>query len=326
MKKMLLVLGVAAAAMTSCTSDEVLEMNPTNVIKFESFVNKSTRAVTEINNNNPLVNFYVFGGYTTPYTNNVFDNTSIGINGETTAEWTANTYKFAAYANAATGGELTNTQKVSFDGTTLQFPGYVVSDANDLIAAAPQSVVNTDLDNTPVDLTFKHMLAQVKFTFTNLDNKHRLSVSNISVTGVKNQGTGSIVEGGTISWISLNVVGNYSMLYAGQTVSASGIYAPEFQMVIPQELTDIKISFTVSFIDSNEAVVSTETFSGISLKYDNETSANNFTAWQPGYRYNYTASFPSDPKTIKFDVTVAPWEDKTALGNNASPDDNTMDF
>ena len=331
MKKMLLVLGVAAAAMTSCTSDEVLEMNPTNAIKFESFVNKSTRAVTEINNNNQLVNFYVFGGYTSPYTNNVFDNTSIGVNGETTAEWTANTYKFAAYANASSGGELTNTQqnvKVSFDGTTLQFPNYVVSDANDLIAAVSQSVDNTDLDNTTVDLTFKHMLAQVKFTFTNQDNSHRLIVSDISGAGVKNQGSGSIIAGGTINWDQLQVANDYSMSYTGQTVSASGTYAPGFQMVIPQALTDIKISFTVSFIDSHDAVVSTETFSEIPLKYDNdtETPANNFTDWQPGYRYNYTASFPSDPKTIKFIVTVDDWEDKTASGNNTTPGDNTMDF
>ena len=172
------------------------------------------------------------------------------------------------------------------------------------------------------------MLAQVKFTFNNLDANHRLNVTNITVAGVKNQGTGSIIAGGTISWDQLQVANDYSMSYTGQTVSASGTYAPEFQMVIPQALTDIKISFIVSFIDSHDAVVSTEKFSEISLKYDNDTEipANNFTAWQPGYRYNYTASFPSDPKTIKFNVTVDPWEDKTASGNNITPGDNRMDF
>lgn len=323
MKKILLVLGVAAAAMTSCTSDEVVEMNQSNLIKFESFVNKSTRAVTEINS---LTNFYVFGGYTTPY-NNVFNNTLIGSDGKTTAEWTANIYKFAAYTNAATNDGPSGTD-VSFDGTTLKFPDYVVSDANDLIAAAPQTVDNTSLNNPNVSLTFKHMLAQVKFTFTNEDNSHKLSVSKISVAGVKNQGTGSIVENGTISWSSLDVVNDYSMSYESQTVSASGTYAPEFQMVIPQDLTNIKISFTVSFIDSNEEVVSTETFNNISLIYDNETETptNNFTAWQPGYRYNYTASFPSDPKTIQFNVIVDDWEDKTASGNNELPGDDQMDF
>ena len=54
MKKMLLMLGVAAAAMTSCTNDEVVEMNPTATIQFETFVNKGTRATIDVTN--PVIN------------------------------------------------------------------------------------------------------------------------------------------------------------------------------------------------------------------------------------------------------------------------------
>lgn len=48
MKKSILMLGLAVAAMTSCTNDEVMEVNQNNLIKFESFVNKGTRTVDEV--------------------------------------------------------------------------------------------------------------------------------------------------------------------------------------------------------------------------------------------------------------------------------------
>ena len=62
MKKMLLVLGVAAAAMTSCTSDELIEVNQSSLIKFEPFVNKGTRSVTDTDGR--ITKFYVYGCHT----------------------------------------------------------------------------------------------------------------------------------------------------------------------------------------------------------------------------------------------------------------------
>ena len=123
MKKMLLVLGVAAAAMTSCTSDEVVEMNPANAIKFESFVNKGTRAVENVVNTSGtevgLQKFFVFG---THGSNNDFINTPVTYNGsgwEYTdggdRYWVVATYKFGAYATTNNDrSPLTNPNNVSF--------------------------------------------------------------------------------------------------------------------------------------------------------------------------------------------------------------------
>ena len=47
MKKSLFMLGAAIVALSSCTQDEVLNVNENRVISFESHVNKNTRAVTE---------------------------------------------------------------------------------------------------------------------------------------------------------------------------------------------------------------------------------------------------------------------------------------
>ena len=356
MKKMLLMLGVAAAAMTSCTSDEVLEMNPTNTIKFESFVNKGTRAVTPTIQSG-LTQFYVFGSYgendTKVFDNIVFDNIAVTYDNTANnwkpneeAEWTKNVYTFAAYATANGSRDINDpddqlADAVSFSEDGLKFTNYVVSDDEDLVAAIA-NVDNREFRNPEVPLTFKHMLSQVTFEFTNLDSKHKLRISDLEISNVKNKGTGILNSGGIngiISWPEANLsvhdtyqlsyVGNTidQLSYVGNTIDPSAIYQPEFKLVIPQSLSSITLSFVVEFIDTNGAVVDQETFTNIPLVYNNaDDDADKFTAWQPGYKYTYTANFPSDPKTIRFGVTVEDWDNKTASGNNARPDDNTMDF
>ena len=60
MKKFLF-LGIAATAMfASCTNDEMVEMNPQSAIGFETFVDKSTRAATDVTTDN-LTAFWVYG-------------------------------------------------------------------------------------------------------------------------------------------------------------------------------------------------------------------------------------------------------------------------
>jgi hypothetical protein len=71
MKKSLLLLGVAVAAITSCTNDEVLDINKNTNITFDGFINKGTRTVTSTTTGD-LQKFYVFGNHgTTVDFNNV---------------------------------------------------------------------------------------------------------------------------------------------------------------------------------------------------------------------------------------------------------------
>ena len=96
MKKSLFMLGLAVAAFTSCSNDELMEVNTNNVITFESHVNKGTRAVT---NTDVLTKFYVFGSHGTT---NVFNNVAVTNDGTgwdytNHVAWTANTYKFAMF-------------------------------------------------------------------------------------------------------------------------------------------------------------------------------------------------------------------------------------
>ena len=111
MKKSFLMLGLAVAAMTSCTNDEVLEQNQSTrkAIGFESFVNKGTRAAdgyvdvtNEVTSSN-LKRFYVYGNDSET---NIFDNVSVIKSGDewvmqesNEKYWETKEYKFAAYAD-----------------------------------------------------------------------------------------------------------------------------------------------------------------------------------------------------------------------------------
>ena len=60
MKKFLFLGFVTTAMLASCTNDEMVEMNPQNAIGFEMFVDKSTRAATDVTTDN-LTAFEVYG-------------------------------------------------------------------------------------------------------------------------------------------------------------------------------------------------------------------------------------------------------------------------
>ena len=113
MKKNLWMLGVAVAALASCTQNEVLEVSNEKAISFDSFVEKGARATADITKKN-LTDFWVFGdkyvlGQTTEdYEDRLFDNelVSKGTDGAWTYAspiryWQSNkTYRFAAYSDA----------------------------------------------------------------------------------------------------------------------------------------------------------------------------------------------------------------------------------
>lgn len=155
MKKNLFLLGLAVAAMTSCTNDEVLDVQQPvqKAIGFESFVNKTSRAVTPTTTPSEtkddegnvtaiggLEKFYAYGYYQSTPATSVFDGIAVtryilastqsekataywnydldGANGnENLAYWTSNIYQFGAYANGNDTNPLTFTEgnKITFE-------------------------------------------------------------------------------------------------------------------------------------------------------------------------------------------------------------------
>lgn len=323
MKKQILTVAVAALALAGCSKSETVEVAGNRAIGFNSFVNKNTRAVTTIDKADALgTNFYVFGRYgTAPNWGIAFDN-EISI---ATYYWQAGkTYHFGAYANGA-NGKIDNAE---FDAKTktLTFPAYTPDDKKDLIAAVTGDIKESEYSPTSkdVELNFKHLLSQVKLTFTT----DAAATYKMTITDVKIEGAVSTADGkynGTATWTAIPESGNNGYTYEefgtraeGGKVISSGVPADQVKFVIPQESTD---NLKVTFIATLKGTEATGTATFEATLEHNLSTAN---TWMPQYCYNYTANVPLE-KVIdnpegKVKITFTPkleaWVD---LGNTGIP-------
>ncbi len=312
-----------ALALGGCSKTETTEVAQGRAIGFDAFVGKSTKAVTEVTNDN-LTAFYVFGDYQNGEAwVDVFDNTkvtgsTVGSRSEWTPEQTAywlenKTYKFGAYANG-NGGKLES--GVSFDPATetLKFENYDVTaeGTGDLIAAIPASVNVGD----PVALTFSHMLSQVKFTFTNEDaDTYTMKISDIKIESAVTTCTGTYTNTGGASWNGGTANGTYDF---GTLDNIAGTTGTTDLLVIPQSNESLNVTFTATFTDDSgsETPIAKGDFKA-SLKYIAADGKGTNNMWTPGYRYNYTATINAstiddtlEENIIKFTVkAVNEWDD-----------------
>ena len=336
MKKSFLMFGVAAMALASCTQNEVVEYAENRAIQFDTFVNNNTRAVTELKTEN-LTKFNVFAYHGT----NTVDYNNVLVTGNSTSGWTpaanaywqaGNAYEFAAYSDQ--NGELSN---VSFANKTLTFTGYEV-DGKDLVAAQTSVASQSYVDSyTDVNLTFYHMLSQIKFTFTNSDaDDYTLKISNIKITaGKKATGTFTMSAPNTplITWNATDSNnGEYTIAeIADIAKGANRTTASESLLILPQNTDNLKVTFTATLTDAGKVKIAEGNFEA-PLDIDGGAQTSN---WMPGYRYNYTATlnggdvpvYPTDPedpdakpKKIEFsNVTVDEWENSTPDTDPTTP-------
>lgn len=325
MKKSLFVLGMAVAAFASCTNEEVMEVAENRAIGFNTFVGNNTKAITEIDEtNNKLTQMFVFGYHTTGTWTPDFENVlATGSESSwttaTTAYWQdGQDYEFAAYSdgNSATALTATFTAK----SKTLSITDYTVGN-KDLVAAT-QTVAAAQV-TTPyptVNLTFYHMLSQVKFTFTNTDSReYTMKIGNLTFKAGKTGNATFVAGTPTIDWTSTDSnQGDYTITGIDDIAEdeTTTEHATESIAVMPQNTDNLEISFKATCTDAANNEIASGTFTA-SLDIDTN---NTNSEWQPGYRYNYTAEINAstiDPNLenneIKFTVeTVDGWEDNAS--------------
>ena len=316
MKKSLFVLGVAVAALASCTQSEVLEVAENRAIGFDAFVNNQTKAVIPVTSINSS-QFYVFGEYAT--TTDSWTTEGSAFNNETgdaTYYWEPNkTYRFGAYADGLAG----KVGNASFDAATktLSFPAYTPKDL-DLVAAVSADIDSKDATQATnankVALTFKHMLSQVKLTFTtDASSTYQLTISGVSISNAVSTADGTLVgDAGTPTWNNTSATAGYAyeeFNEGGQLVSKN---APvdQVKLVIPQSNTDgITVTFTATVKAEGTGTTTFTANLGHTL-----TDAN---TWKPGYCYNYTANVELDKVLdnlgennvpILFEPSVGGWQ------------------
>lgn len=253
MKQKLFVLGVAMAALASCSQNEVLDIPESRTIQFaDSYVGKPTRGSIITNDN--FKSFYVFGNKYegSTWDTKIFDNVNV-YKGDGTA-WGyddlvtyegSKKYSFAAYSNGGIYGKgdgIINGVKFTVsdtpDETKLEFTDYSTADNRDLVV----SFSRTDLEsnNQAVKFDFKHALAQVKVIIQSaLGDENRIAISNFSVQGFKDQANLTFtkkdhVQADEISWgnsLSSNkTINQLDNSEATTSNSAYGTYT-----VIPQK-------------------------------------------------------------------------------------------
>lgn len=318
MKRSLFLLGMAAAALSSCTNEDVVDVAQNRTIRFDTFVNNNTRAVTEVTTEN-LSSYYLFGKYgdaTGNYSVLVFDNEPSSA----IAYWTANKYyAFGAYANG-NGNQIDN---ATFDANTgkLTFPGYTPDDEKDLVAATARAEAGADVTNKDaVPLQFAHMLSQVKFTFkTKVADSYTIKISDLKFNAI-NTADGSYSKTtestGTIDWTENTSNGDYTYKVMSDIANKDMDYTDsDVKLVIPQGNTDqISVTFTATLSGPGiDGEVNKEFTANLGYEAGSisDTEAN---TWTPGYRYNYTATINAedikdDLKEIKFTTEVTGWED-----------------
>lgn len=327
MKRGLFMLGVAVAALSSCSQSEILEVAEGRAIGFSSFVNNNTRVVNEVTKDN-LSEYYVFGNYgndgTSDWSGQAFNNE---LN-TTLYYWQpGKIYRFGAYADG-NGGKIASSGEdatVSFDAATpkLTFTNYTPDDKKDLVAAVTgNETADTYISSkTHVPLNFKHLLSQVKLTFTSTAAAtYKLTISDVRIEGAVSTCTGEYTTTG-VTW---NTVGSttkngyvYDFFGTEDRVISSGVSQYQSKLVIPQSGTGqlyVYFTATIKGEKPSGSTISTKNFKAALGHTVADVEAN---AWEPSYCYNYIANVEienivdnkDDLVEIEFDVKgVEEWK------------------
>ena len=318
MKKSLLVLGVAVAALASCTNEEVVGVTDqqTGVISFAgSGINNMTKADMD---DNSLTSFNVYGGYDGK--GNVFNGTEVtgtvggGVwNYSPLQYWVdGKNYKFAAYApadGATATWDYTN-------GLTLEITGAGTEDV--VYAAATKDAVNASNPGS-VSFAFNHILSKVEFKFTLDETLKGLTVTLQNLTvGDAIEKNGKWEDGNQVAATTLSK-GSYTDFSSVQTVDATNGLTTTSFYVIPQNLS----SSTITIYAKAVATDGVTEFKNGSITATLPVDV--ITEWEEGKYYLYTAKLAmsniddgdddnpdEEPKPIQFEVTsVTGWEPAT---------------
>lgn len=332
MKRSLFMLGVAVAALSSCSNNEVLDIAESNAIKFSNtFVGKPTRSVTapELTKDN-LKEMYVFASNDD---GKVFDDNPklvyrIGETNEwgydNLVAWKPNKdYEFVAYAGKNLEGNVTD----NGDKKSLKFSGIVVNGDKDnqfdLLYSNTKSIPTTAVDGNPkIDFTFEHLLSMVQFTLkSGFGETTQVKIKNFKFYGLRTTETYDASQESP-AWTStstVNTIGDTNFTSADEEIAQYDAVDTKdvvnSWVVIPQQnVASDKVemvTFTVNVVDgeSDTPIGTEKTFKA---KIPSIT-------WEKGYRYNYIFTITPDQmgvqdQYITFEApTVAEWDDDTNL-------------
>ena len=297
MKKSLFVLGVAVAALASCTNEETVQVSNGLAIGFAgSGVNNITKAdITSTQ----FTEFLVYGGYGADKT--VFNGQSVTNNSGTWSYsplqyWEeGETYNFGAYAPKADNA-ITATWDYT-KGLSLT----VKSDAanqNDLVYADKVGVKYDDVTTVqPVALTFDHLLSKLQFKIEKEAKSlggQKVEISNFKVAEIVTEGTWTKNVQGAAS----STTGDYTDFATAEEVNGTSGILTDAWYVIPQIVSAFAVTANVKVTSAQNEVIKDGTITASVPTVINK--------WEAGEQYLYTATLTmsniDDPNTPDEDV------------------------
>ncbi len=320
-------------AMTSCSNDEVLDVNTGEAINFRTAMgSRATELVT-----NDLKSFYAIaltnGNAETYFANVEFKSPTAGSNYTSDPEYYWPTYEdaelnfYAWQSNGTTDDQLINpTITPNAQPTFTYTPDTDVAKQGDVIVADAQGKNKTN-GSAGVALTFKHALSQIVIKAKNGNATYDVKVKGVKIVNVAPEGTVTIATDGKTEAsgtanASYVVNCTETTLGATETVLMGDANGKNGAMLIPQELTGwagdatTTGSYIAVLVDINSkaganiypAAGSTDGFAWVAVAIDGE--------WERNYKYTYTLDFTNGVGE------VAPEEDDESPWN---PGDEIVD-
>lgn len=341
MKRSLILLGAVAATLASCSKSEVVDVNDSKAIGFETFVNKSTRAVgnDEGRTSDNLLEFYVYGG--SEQSPNLFTGDKVSRNStsdpwkyENTKYWFKNrTYKFAAI-NPGAGANLSANFDYGNNGHMELTATLNGTSQYDLVYGEASKTTQEDLSNVgTVSFSLGHILSKIRILFEKNEDfgtETQLLITNLKLEGANTtQGSGIFSQGvykyeNDWSWTevtsgSTDAVFTTSTTYTVTDASITGTLPAVEEVgqtfyVIPQTPDQgVKLSFTVQLQEKTEE----DTWANVGASQDlSKTIPTGQAAWTSNSIYTYkvkisNAGLPGEDRfAIDFSASVSDWGSK----------------
>lgn len=197
MKTKLSCLGLAALALASCSSDELIEVNDGPAINFSVVTNKATRAEVKKDN---LTKFKVWAYKTTGKSKTFLSNIECTRSGNDwklnggTMFWPEETLNFYMLASSelAEGTTTTIAPSMSAESQTVAYTAGA-GDVDMVYAVCKNKTKEAHIAK-PVNVNFRHALSQIAFQVANINPNLKITVTGIKVVGVNNSGTYSLTD------------------------------------------------------------------------------------------------------------------------------------
>lgn len=325
MKKLFLI-GMAAAMLTACSSDDTVDQpKATKQMSFSSFVENTTRSI------DPSLAVGKFDIALWGFVSNddgpaakIFDAQSLDTDGSYSPlqYWSANnTYAFGALA-PRTGANWKVTE-TSYNSTSKKVEmklSFENKDGKqDLLYAAAGRTQTATIDNSEVGLNFKHMLSKVKFTFKNVwpasgDVKYTMTVKDIKITNAPASGNLAITND-AYTWSGQT--GTLTLQFGNGVDAAEAAEAAE--AVVFDQNASVVSNNELLTIPYNPESGYTVTFTAEVFQNGVSMGTKDFTATvkadlKQGYCYNFIAKLSNESfemtSPILFSVeTVENWTD-----------------